>query len=487
MTTATHSTDTPAKKLYARPMTEKRREQNRRSQKIYREKLKKKLEELEEQLQEKTQPRPKQSSSPLEATVGEIVEHKITSPVSSTSSKSKINTIDLNAAFAAAGDLALPTDTTLPTFQLGIRDRSRQTNSPSIAPSSADIITPDDAAIPKLLAVDVYAPSDPGSLDMRMSWPIPAQTYLETYTPPTAKQRRIPRNTTFAPARITSSLSWSPYSRNPSENTTPTGIPSPYLNHLRLLGESAFRATLAIATSLGITRSAYVNDHPSPFSPTYDQIPWYNYKAIPKDLRPTREQITLIHPSYLDCIVFPKFRSNAIVLASRGELDHCSLFLDLMHDGLVCWGNENASQSSSRDMRDGVAWSKRSWEARPWFLKKWGWLLSIDPHVPGIGLARGPGIVTDEDEDDTDEMFESSRWWRAMRGEDMQDQDDEGEVFEEHGEMLSRTRTCNIGLRDHNEFAANGTLWPTQFADPMAKKLNSLGMSASYAMLLGEE
>ena len=136
-------------------------------------------------------------------------------------------------------------------------------------------------------------------------------------------------------------------------------------------------------------------------------------------------------------------------------------------------------------MRDGVAWSKRSWEARPWFLRKWGWLLAIDPSVEGIGLASGHGVVVDEDEHDADGMFEGSRWWRTTRGEllddDTQTQDIE-EIVEEHGAMLSRLVTCNIGVRDVNEFAGNGTLWPTQFRDPMAMKLDSMGMSALLAM-----
>jgi Domain of unknown function (DUF3425) len=471
MTTITDSATAPAKKPYARQMTEKRKEQNRRSQKVYREKLKKKLEDLEVQVQKKTQP--KQSASPPEVTIQDVVEHVNSSPAGSHTSIKKTNIIDLNAAFAAGGDLCLPTDTTLPTFELGIQTRD-ESRTPSVSPNTTEFIDADEAAIPKYLAGDVYAPADPDSQDMRWMWPTPASTYWESYTPPTAKQRRIPFNIAFTSVSSTPSLTLSPFSRTrtPSTPHAPTGIPSPYLNHLRLLGESAFSAALAIASSLGITRSAYINDHPSPFSPNI-----LNYASIPRDLRPTREQTTIMHCSYLDCIVFPRFRSAAIVLASRGELDHCSLFLDLMHDGLVCWGNE--ATGAGRDMRDGVAWSKRSWEARPWFLRKWGWICAIDPYEVGIGLTRGNGVVVDEEED---EMFEGSRWWRSMRGEYLEDEEETGE---EHGAMLSRNRTCNIGIRDDDEFAKNGFLWPNQFDDPMSRKLESLGKSATYAMQLG--
>ena len=490
MTTATDSTNAQAKKPYARPMTDKRKEQNRRSQKTYREKLKKKLEELEEKVQDKRQL--KHSPSPLGATVRGIPEHVSESAIPNIFNRNKNYIIDLNAAFTAGGDISLPNDTTLPTFELGFRDQGWQTADPSSAHSMADDVTEDESSIPKFLAADVYAPVDPESADMRLMWPVPNHFWTESYTPPPATERQVIRCfSSLASARLTPSLTSSPYSRVTSGINTPSGIPSPYLNHLRLLGETAFAAALAIGAALGITRSAYINDHPSPFVPFGDRPPAPNYKVIPKDLRPTQEQRTLCHPSYLDCIVFPKFRSAAIALSARGELDHCSLFLDIMHDGLICWGNECASASTGRDMRDGVAWSKRSWEARPWFLRKWAWLLAINPAIEGIGLQRGVGVVVDEDEHDVDGMFEGSRWWRMIRGEvvdedttQIRNLESDSPVVEEHGEMLSRNTTCNFGVRDLEEFSGNGMLWPTQFRDPMAEKLKSVGMSAPVAMEL---
>jgi hypothetical protein len=484
----TTPTDASAKKPYARHMTEKRKEQNRRSQKIYREKLKKKLEELEDRVQE-TQAKPKQSSSPVEAVVSEIPKHASLSPspipVSIPTSTSKSNIIDFNAAFAAAGDLVLPTDSTLPTFELGFRDRPNPSSTSSPIPTPEESKAADESPVPIFLAAEVYMPADPDSEDMRLMWPLPPAIWGEFYTPPTARERRIPLQSSTFPRSFSSSsrdnASFSPFSRTPTSHNTPTGIPSPYLNHLRLLGETAFTATLSIAATLGITRSAYVNDHPSPLGPSHTRqsSTSYHIPSIPKDLRPTPPQLTLIHPSYLDCIPFPHFRSAAIVLSSRGELNHAALFLDLMHDGLVCWGG-----AAGGNMRDGVAWSKRSWEARPWFLRRWGWLLAVDTSVQGVGLRGGEGVVVDEERDDRDGMFEGARWWRNMRGEE-EEEDDGEEKGEEHGEMLSRHVTCNIGVRDVQEFAGNGTLWPTQFGDPMAMKLDSMGLSAPRAMELG--
>jgi Domain of unknown function (DUF3425) len=174
-------------------------------------------------------------------------------------------------------------------------------------------------------------------------------------------------------------------------------------NTLRLQGENSLAAHLAIAATLGITQKSYIEDHPSPFylsSRAFDSgFPGFgtgdtspsSLAKIKPDLRPTNTQLVTPHPTYLDCIIFPSFRDRAIKLSAASKLDHCDLYCDIVNDGLMCWGSANKS-----GMENGVAWSMRSWEARPWFLKKW-WF-----------LAGG----ADE------EIWKGSRWWRSMRGED---------------------------------------------------------------------
>lgn len=107
-----------------------------------------------------------------------------------------------------------------------------------------------------------------------------------------------------------------------------------------------------------------------------------------------------------------------------GTLDHVEFFLDLMHGGLVCWGNANPHGESRRKRRRGltdtVPWSTRSWEARRWFLEKWGWLVGSQEE--------------EETEGDTEGIWASSRWWWDIRGEldpDDSDGDDDGDEGEE--------------------------------------------------------
>lgn len=160
----------------------------------------------------------------------------------------------------------------------------------------------------------------------------------------------------------------------------------------------------------------------------------------------------------------------AVYLSSLKKLDHCSLFLDLIHDGLVCWGRARANSGSARSMRDGVAWSKRSWEARPWFWRKWGWLARLevaDVERGAYGLGQ-PVVNADHEIDDADGMLSGSQWWWAQQAED----DGEGQepgltsmsnasrsgssssgvpgppAQEEFGSLLSRVVVCNVGIRN---------------------------------------
>ena len=64
---------------------------------------------------------------------------------------------------------------------------------------------------------------------------------------------------------------------------------------------------------------------------------------------------------------------------------------DLENDGLICWasytGPDNEVSGSS------APWDIRSWEAQPWFLKKW-WLV--------FGDESG--------------IYQQSKWWHEFRG-----------------------------------------------------------------------
>ena len=275
----------------------------------------------------------------------------------------------------------------------------------------------DTPTSPTTLAPAVVVPADSSVLDMRGIWPIPLQCCQKTYTlPQRSKFLSLPFSASHSPP-FASPSPGQEFPRQTRAHSPPT-VPDPWINHLQLLGESCFAETMAIALSLGISRPNYINDHPSPFS----RAPLVDYAHISADLQPTFEQRTLVHPRYLDCIIFPNFRSRAIELSSRGELDHCSLFLDLMHGGMICRGSQYPSADYGRSYGDAVPWSRQSWEARPWFIKKWSFLVG---------------------EGNPDNMESISQWWSTMRGA----VEVSNEEIEEVGSVFSRHGGCNVGIR----------------------------------------
>ncbi|KIX09455.1 uncharacterized protein Z518_00535 [Rhinocladiella mackenziei CBS 650.93] len=399
------------RKPYVRLVTDKRREQNRRAQKAYRERLKKKLKVLEEQAVSTSS----NLDTPLVSTTDINVEDvPLFRKPSQTTNRLDPRVIDLADAFVAAGDLPFG-----------------QGSIPSIrAPVAPPSPTPD------LESVE-HVHDDYGDMNLGGIWAGPQNSPRQDSVP-SASHSKSPVRMTFAPHRIPNRF------RFPSPKT----VADPYINHMRLVGEDNIEASLAIGLSIGISRSAYLNDHPSNFPSCYVALNnlyprnstsshveyqffdtaisitpqlHHHMNSVNSTLRPSPAQLLHPHPSYLDCIIFPHFRDQAVRAAVQGVLDHAELFQDLVHGGLVCWGGTSGlvnrySRKPScrkRDMRDSVAWSTRSWEAKRWFLKKWTWL-----------------IGTEEDEEargDVDGIWKSSRWWRSMRGEFDSDEEDEAE------------------------------------------------------------
>lgn len=121
------------------------------------------------------------------------------------------------------------------------------------------------------------------------------------------------------------------------------------------------------------------------------------FKTLKPDLRPTREQITIAHPPFIDILPFPTFRKNLVTDQHKVPID--DMFEDLM-EGLVCWGGAGVGrrdrESSTGRASTGAPWDGRSWEAKPWFIRKY-WEL--------LGGEEG-------------ELVRQSEWWRTMRGDD---------------------------------------------------------------------
>ncbi|KAE8371641.1 hypothetical protein BDV26DRAFT_275693 [Aspergillus bertholletiae] len=106
------------------------------------------------------------------------------------------------------------------------------------------------------------------------------------------------------------------------------------------------------------------------------------------DMRSTLEQLTIPHHPYLGIIPWPSFRSRAIIASSLKPplIDKNELCLDLLSDGICC---HSIRGISLHGRGEGTPWDSRSWEAKPWFLQKW------------------PFLVAGHD------VQQSSKWWRS--------------------------------------------------------------------------
>ena len=134
------------KKPYHRIITDKRRQQNRDSQKKYRERLKARLEDLEDQVAAQNQQAKghnDQHGSLTRAETGHSIRTTSTVPSSDfdtpfsmpVDQEPPTTLIDLNAVFEAAGDLALPTGTTQDfAISLQYPTRAKPTNLPFLVP-----------------------------------------------------------------------------------------------------------------------------------------------------------------------------------------------------------------------------------------------------------------------------------------------------------------------------------------------------------------
>ncbi|RVX69815.1 hypothetical protein B0A52_06460 [Exophiala mesophila] len=561
--TKTNDTSTGPKKPYVRRITEQRREQNRRSQKVYREKLRKRLEELEQQAgvssstttntntntntDTTTTPESASASASASASVAtgrsgvvqqssltlstsNYVSESVPVPVTGGERRSLIGStsasavgagpsvinhqdpishplqsdpnppvqfLNLGDAFAAAGDLPIGD------APMGVNLFLGQSAGPQFDSSDDD----DDDDGKTLLGIQrhtqsqsniEYTQDDYGDMDLRGIWALPSRPRPQPQ--PQHSSNQLNRNGISIPH---SSPPWSsPWTVGPTNHnlaviprqrprqrprtqsrqqqkhhhdhqtwqrnqhqqrqiqylqtrTGPMTLSSPQMNHLRINSLNLIEASISIGAVMGISRSAYLNDHPSqlpgcyvylngvttnPSSTTttisplrtslYVFSPTQSLSVTPElyahiahtiksssSLRPSPAQLTTPHPAYLDCIIFPHMRDAAVRASAEGILDHVSLFTDLLNGGLVCWGGGSDSLGLSRrrrmrdrSMADGVAWSTRSWEARPWFLRKWSWLIGSEEEERSRGDSEG--------------VWAGSRWWRGMRGEDSEEEDD---------------------------------------------------------------
>ncbi|KAI5865312.1 hypothetical protein GGS23DRAFT_558673 [Durotheca rogersii] len=180
----------------------------------------------------------------------------------------------------------------------------------------------------------------------------------------------------------------------------------PYANMLRVDKLCSLEAMRRNCLAIGISVDmCYSDDSVSPFfrdadygadpSSSLVQSVQGIFRTLKPDLRPCSEQITVSHHPYIDILPFPSVRANLI--RSIGSIDEDEFFYDSIN-GLICWGGAARSRGGTTGVGTGTPWDVRSWEAKEWYLQKW-WFI--------VGGEEG-------------ELVRQSRWWRALRGEDLE-------------------------------------------------------------------
>ncbi|KAL8381987.1 hypothetical protein RB595_005986 [Gaeumannomyces hyphopodioides] len=162
----------------------------------------------------------------------------------------------------------------------------------------------------------------------------------------------------------------------------------------RITAPAAMRAN---AAQLSIDTSLLLDES---ISPLYGADPTGLPAHLSPDLQPTPAQLAVPHHPCFDLVPWPEFRELALhaIAQDPPAFDEEDLCLDVLNDGLICWGGSAAGGASSLHGRgQGSPWDGRSWEAAPWFLEKYASL---------TGGPRG-------------EMCRNSEWWREIRGEDI--------------------------------------------------------------------
>lgn len=175
-------------------------------------------------------------------------------------------------------------------------------------------------------------------------------------------------------------------------------LANPYKNSFGLVLYDTVDAFLANARALDFDiAELYKEVMPSPFHHPHvkgagdvEAIMAATSPDYPDQLRPVASQIIYSHRPYLDLLPFPTFRARAIALASLDPpmFDEWELKQDIVNDGLYCWRSSTVTTGQQ-------PWDMRSWEAAPWFLNKWSFL---------VGGEEG-------------ELWKQTKWWRQSRGE----------------------------------------------------------------------
>ncbi|KAL2012426.1 hypothetical protein VTN00DRAFT_5144 [Thermoascus crustaceus] len=180
-------------------------------------------------------------------------------------------------------------------------------------------------------------------------------------------------------------------------NAAMLGIPSSILDSKRDKSDTLLGFSLNNGTPEAAMKSLFYR--PMLDQQTAEEMCKQDFADTKPDLRPGVAQLLNHHNAYLDTLPFPVFRERAInlICTNPSMIDERELVQDLLNNGLICWTpDQNGSNAAGVT---GAPWDFRSWEAQPWFLRKW-WIL--------VGGTEG-------------EMYLQTVWWRGMRGESIGD------------------------------------------------------------------
>ncbi|KAK6343846.1 hypothetical protein TWF696_007501 [Orbilia brochopaga] len=179
--------------------------------------------------------------------------------------------------------------------------------------------------------------------------------------------------------------------------------PEPPLRHNIILEQvSVAKAILINAGIIGLHNpwpEDFKDNFKSPFVQSYF-IHGQSIEAVKNEfahlgasLRPSEAQCTTPHKMVIDALPFRGIKDKMMRARTEGwnlqEFDELEFCEDMGRRALICWGSGHGEYG-------GQPWDPRSWEARPWFLQKWSHIVD-------------------------DELKDSSRWWRRLREEEVEE------------------------------------------------------------------
>ncbi|UPK91880.1 hypothetical protein LCI18_002815 [Fusarium solani-melongenae] len=198
-------------------------------------------------------------------------------------------------------------------------------------------------------------------------------------------------------------------------------LPDVYLNMLQFEPVTIFNAVFQNALSMGFDLPFIANCGGHCISPFYQpslasttdstallqqgaaSTASFKNTSIPMHLRPTLAQVLIPHHASLDLIPLPFLRERAILLSAAmpDTFNSWELKFDIYgRGGLTIW-RRSQSGTERRSNATYQPWDMKSWEAAPWFLKKWTMIIGDEEsefYKQSIGWQLIRDLILSQDE-----------------------------------------------------------------------------------------